>query len=87
MKGANVIGWKVAWLSHQQGWSQNDLIIHLLSKIDARENRQLETLRSALNSKQIVFLAQVFRRKAPALVPTSHTTFDFVCLARLTTDK
>ena len=87
MKDANVIRWKVAWLRNQRGLSQNDLVIHLLSKIDAGENRQLETPRSALNSKPIEFLAQVFRIKAQALVPTSRTAFDFVCLARLATDK
>lgn len=87
MKDANVIGWKIAWLRNQQGWSQNEIVIHLLNKIDARENRKLETVQSALNSKQIVFLAHVFRRKAQALVPILPHRILFVCQARPATDK
>ena len=73
MKDANVIGRKVAWLRNQRGWSQNDLVthLHLLGDINMTREKiaNIETLRSAVDSKQIEFLAEVFGIREQDLFP------------------
>jgi transcriptional regulator with XRE-family HTH domain len=72
-KDANVIGRTVAFLRYQRGWSQNDLVtqLHLLGDINMTREKiaNIETLRSAVDSKQIEFLAEVFGVKEQALFP------------------
>ncbi len=90
-KDANVIGRKVAWLRNQRGWSQNDLVtqLHLLGDINLTRVKiaNIETLRSAVDNKQIEFLAEVFGIREQDIFRFSQTIFDFVCQARLQKDK
>ena len=72
-KDKNVNGQVVTFLRNQRGWSQNDLVtkLHLLgaSNMTREQTANIETPRSAVDSKQIEFLAEVFGIREQALFP------------------